>query len=44
MSTNTNDFEYDSTLMKAAKFLGLKKLDNKLMPNIPEHDFYRTQG
>ena len=26
MSTNTNDFEYDSTLMKAAKFLGLKKL------------------
>jgi hypothetical protein len=32
MSTNTNDFEYDSTLMKAAKFLGLKKLDQKIIP------------
>jgi SAM-dependent methyltransferase len=26
MSTNSNNFEYDSTLMRAAKFLGLKKL------------------
>jgi hypothetical protein len=32
MNPNTNDFEYDSTLMKAAKFLGLDKLDQRIIP------------
>jgi hypothetical protein len=32
MNTNTNDFVNDSTFMKAAKFLVLKKLNQKIIP------------